>query len=165
MSQWRSALLAEEHDLASFDSGVAELTTWLNDSALRAQRAGTARTYVWAEPAGVRVVAYYSVTPAQVSRADVPRSFSAGFSVLPTYLLARLALDRSLHGRGQGTQLLLDALEVIVAAAGAAGGRLILVDAIDDAAHGFYRHHGFQPVTGTGRLVMKVETARTALHG
>ena len=62
-----------------------------------------------------------------------------------------------------GTQLLLDALERIVAAATNAGGRLIAVDALDDAAHGFYRHHHFQPIQGSRRLVMKIATARAAL--
>lgn len=85
-------------------------------------------------------------------------------SQFPAYLLARLALDGSLCGQGLGGQLLRDALEVIVAAANHAAGRLIVVDAIDDAAAAFYRHYGFQPVTGDPRrLVMKVATARNAL--
>jgi hypothetical protein len=44
-----------------------------------------------------------------------------------------------------------------------AGGRLIAVEALDDAAHRFYRHHDFQPVQRSRRLVMKIATARAAL--
>ena len=53
--------------------------------------------------------------------------------------------------------------ERIVAAATNAGGRLIAVDALDDAAHRFYCHHDFQPIQGSRRLVMKIATARAAL--
>jgi predicted N-acetyltransferase YhbS len=38
--------------------------------------------------------------------------------VIPVYLLARLALDRSLHGQGLGAELLLDVLTRVVDAAG-----------------------------------------------
>jgi hypothetical protein len=38
------------------------------------------------------------------------------------------------------------------------------VDALDDAAHSFYRHHDFQPIQGSRRLVMKVATARAAVE-
>lgn len=79
------------------------------------------------------------------------------------YLIARLALDVSLHGRGRSAQLLLDALGGVVRAAEISGGRLIVVDAIDDAAQQFYEHFGFIPVNNRpGRLVMKVSTVEAA---
>lgn len=92
------------------------------------------------------------------------RSLSAGYSTIPGYLIARLALTQALHGQGLGTQLLLDALERVAAAAMNAGARLIAVDALDDAAHSFYRRHDFQPIQGSHRLVMKIATARTVLE-
>ncbi|WP_285706278.1 hypothetical protein [Microtetraspora sp. NBRC 16547] len=46
----------------------------------------------------------------------------------------------------------------------AVGGRLIVVDAIDEGAADFYAHHGFLPVKGNPcRLVMKTATAQAAL--
>lgn len=80
-------------------------------------------------------------------------------------LLARLALDESRHGHGLGSELLIDALQVIVGASEAVGGRLIVVDAIDQAAHDFHRHHDFVPMAGERRLAMKVATARAAIAG
>lgn len=155
------ALLDEAHDTTRFDCGNIELDTWLQHQALRAQLAGTARTYVWADERTVE--AYVSIAPTQVTRAEVPRSMSGGYSLIPAYLIAKLAVDRSLHGRGLGAELLVDALEIIVTVADDAGGRLIVVDAIDDSAHSFYLHHDFQPIVGSRRLVMKVATARAAL--
>lgn len=117
-----------------------------------------------APSAAPRVRAYYSIAPTQVAAEELPsRSLAGGYTVVPGYLLARLALDRALQGQGLGSELLIDALIRITDAASQAGGRLIVVDAIDDDAHGFYRHHDFQPVEGSRRLVMKVATARAAL--
>jgi hypothetical protein len=62
-----------------------------------------------------------------------------------------------------GSELLVDVLERIVAAARAGGGRLIVVDAIDDEAHAFYRRHDFVPITGSMRLYLKVATAEAVL--
>lgn len=164
MTDWCSEPLSEVHDTACFDCGNELLGTWLRQHALRAQRANTARTSVWTAPEDKRVVAYYSIAPTQILRHEVGGSFAAGYSVLPAYLLARLALDRSLHGQGLGAELLVDALETIVTAAGIGGGRLIVVDAIDESAAAFYRRHDFEPVKGNDRrLVMKVATARRAL--
>lgn len=164
MTRWKTRPLEDHHDLSAFSCGVESLDGWLRTQAVRATRADTARTYVWTRPGSQTVVAYYAVAPTQIRREALSRSMTGGVSVVPSYLLARLALDRSLHGRGLGGQLLRDALEVIVAAASQAAGRLIVVDAVDDAAAAFYRHYDFRPVTGNPRrLVMKITTARQAL--
>ena len=78
-------------------------------------------------------------------------------------LVGRLAIDTSLRGQGYGEQLLLDALGKAVAASEIGGGRLIVVDAIDDEAPAFSAFH-FVPVrTRERRLVMKMSTAAKAL--
>lgn len=164
MTRLKTQPLSERHNLSAFSCGVESLDIWLRTHAVRAGRADTARTYVWTEPGSLTVVAYYAIAPTQVRRGDVSRAMTGGISVIPGYLLARLAIDRSLRGRGLGGQLLRDALEVIVSAAAQAAGRLIVVDAIDDVAAAFYRHYDFRPVAGNPRrLVMKITTARQAL--
>lgn len=109
------------------------------------------------------MLAYFSLAPTQVVRAEVPAKLAGGYSVVPAYLLARLALDNTLHGQGLGAELLLDALARIVDAAKAGGGRLVVVDALDDQAAAFYRHHDFIAVPGTSRLYLKISTAETIL--
>lgn len=164
MSDWVSQPLAEDHDTAQFDSGNESLDRWLQRVALRAQRAGIARTIVWTRPGERTVVAYHAIAPTQVARNELPsRSLSAGYTRVPGYLIGRLALDQALHGQGLGTELLLDALERIVEAADRAGGRVIVVDAIDEAADRFYRHHGFDAIEDSNRLVMKLATAAAIL--
>ncbi|HEY6793502.1 MAG TPA: hypothetical protein VI248_02340 [Kineosporiaceae bacterium] len=164
MSDYLSALLGPDHEVGAFRCGRESLDGWLRSQARRAQEAGTARTYVWTKPGSPGVLAYYSIAPTQVTKADVPKSLTGGYSTIPGYLLARLALDTGLHGQGLGTELLLDALGRIVDAAGTGGGRLIVVDALDEPAKAFYRRHDFIPVEGTMRLYLKVATARAALE-
>ena len=56
------------------------------------------------------------------------------------------------------------ALERIVRAADEGGGRLVVVDAIDDVAAGFYEHFGFRATPGTMRLSGKVSTIRGSVR-
>ncbi|MDR1266429.1 MAG: hypothetical protein LBK42_12955 [Propionibacteriaceae bacterium] len=150
--------LASWHDLAGFDCGLEALDRWLVDMARRFDAQGVARTYVWTEPGRSRVVAYYAVAPTQLTRAELPRGAAGGHSVVPGFLLARLALDRSLQGLGLGRQLLVDALETISRAALLSGGRIVVVDPADQRAAGFYAAHDFLP-TGMGdRLYLKTAT-------
>ncbi|MEU4534876.1 GNAT family N-acetyltransferase [Streptosporangium sp. NPDC023825] len=161
---WRSQPLHEEHDPSAFDCSVPVMNEWLARMALRAQRSDTARTYVWSVPGSHHVVGYFSVTPTEVRRAEVGGSLSGGVSIVPGYLLARLALDRHLHGQGLGAELLVNAVSKIVSASETAGGRVIVVDAIDGRAADFYASHGFTPVKNDPhRLVMKMATARASL--
>jgi hypothetical protein len=68
-----------------------------------------------------------------------------------------------LHGQGLGAELLHDAMDRIVTAADIASGRLIVVDAIDETATAFYRHHDFQLRDNPHRLVLKLSTVRKVL--
>ena len=79
-------------------------------------------------------------------------------------LLARLALDSALQGRGLGGVLLAEALGRIVSATEVIAARFVVVDAIDDAAAGFYHHHGFRPIPGSLRLVQEVSDIAAALR-
>ena len=160
---WLASRLAADHDTSAFDSGQPALDQWLRREALRAQQQDVARTYVWTAPDSPVVVAYYSLCPTQVAAASVSRSVAGGHSVVPGILLARLAVHRDLQGRGLGSQLLRDALEVCVASSRIGAGRLIVVDPIDAAARAFYLHHNFIDTRAGDRMVMKMATARNAL--
>lgn len=165
-NEFESVALTAQHDVARFDCGVSTLNVWLAEQALRAQQAGTARTFVWVtaeEPE--RMWAYYSLAPTELARGDLSRGQSSGYSTVPGYLLARLAVHTDLHGLGYGGQLLVDALIRAARAAEAGGGRLVVVDALDDAAASFYRHHDFTPVKDNPhRLVLKMTSVRQLLE-
>jgi len=79
-------------------------------------------------------------------------------------MLARLALDRSLHGQGLGGALLADAMARVIDAIEIVTARFVLVDAIDELAAGFYTHHGFRPVPKTPKLIAKLTDITAATH-
>lgn len=162
---YSSTRLTAEHETAPFDCGTESLNKWIRSQALRAERAGITATTVWTQPGRTRVLAFHAISPTVITREALPTSgMAAGFSSVPGYLLGRLALDHQLHGNGLGSQLLLDAIEVMVEAAKRGGGRVIVVDAIDDNAVSFYEHHDFIRVGETRRLAMKIATARSVVQ-
>jgi GNAT superfamily N-acetyltransferase len=164
VTDFRSEVLGDSHRIDDLGCGKQSLDSWLREQSRRAQSAGIARTYVWTRPGSPDVLAYYAIAPTQVKRADLPRAAPpGGYSTIPGYLLARLALAASLHGQGLGGELLVDALGRIVGAARISAGRLIVVDALDHDAHAFYRRYDFIPVDGSNRLYVKVATAEAVL--
>jgi GNAT superfamily N-acetyltransferase len=155
--------LSDGHDLASFHCGRPELDEWLTCHARNAIGQGT-RTYVLLGDDRV-LAGYFAIAPHLVEREELPPRIGRGApSKIPAVLLAKLALHERLHGQGLGAELLVRALRTIVTAARAAGGKLIIVDAIDQAAASFYRRHDFQSVgSDPHRLVMKISTAARTL--
>ncbi|NNH75903.1 GNAT family N-acetyltransferase [Nocardia uniformis] len=148
--------------MSQFDCGKEVLNKWLRSNALSADKGMTSRTYVWVIDDDPHVKAYYSIAPTSVDRArdGVTMSDAAGLPYVPAFLLAKFALDKSLHGQGYGEELLVDAVTKIMGAAQASAGRLIVLDAIDQQAFTFYQKYGFIPVQNTeNRLVMKMSTA------
>ncbi|MEV6924704.1 GNAT family N-acetyltransferase [Dactylosporangium sp. NPDC051485] len=157
-----SETLSEHHDTSVFDSSKPDLDGWLQQHAMTTEARRTGRTFVWHEDH--RVVAYYTIAAHLVVREGLPRALSRGNPAqIPAVLLARLALDKTLHGQGHGGALLADALHRIVVATQTVAARFVVVDAIDGAAHGFYQHHGFREIPGSMRLVQKVSDIAAAI--
>lgn len=161
---YRVEPLAAGHDLDAFDCGRDALTLWLRQHARSATGQGT-RTYLLIEEATGAVTGYFAVAPHLIERDDASRGVGRGAPQrIPAILLAKLALHSGLHGQGLGAELLVHALTTIVAAARSVGGRLVVVDAVDEDAASFYRAHDFQPSpTDPRRLIMKLSTAARAL--
>lgn len=84
---------------------------------------------------------------------------------IPTILVARLAVDRRFQGRKLGTRLLAEALRRAVAASDAAAARVVVVDAIDERAAGFYRERGFiESPEDPLRLFRKISDIRRTIE-
>lgn len=134
-------------DLDGFDCGVPALDEWLRQFALSDQVAGASVTYVLER--GLQIVGFYALAPHAIEPEEAPRRLGAGLPRqrgIPVILLARLGLDRSMHGTGLGGDLLKDALARCAAAADDIGGRAVLVHANDAEAARFYQRFGFVPL-------------------
>lgn len=160
-------------DLTTSDCGVDAYNQWLSRSAVGAVKAGTAAVHLLVKEGSnqtePQVLGYVAITPTAVVRDELPGSVARGMpTMIPGYLLAKVALDSSLrgdHNARWGTQLLVQALRRIVEAATVGGGRVVVVDADNEGLLAFYRGHSFLP-TGVNplRLYMKVATARALLE-
>lgn len=165
MTALQLVLLTAEHDLTSFDCGNRQLNVWLVDHALASQRADLARTYLALD--GDAVPGYVSLTTGSVRREDAPSRYARGMPrhPIPTILVARLAVDRRHQRQRLGSRLLAEALRKAVAASDAVAARLVVVDAIDDEAAGFYRRWGFLDVPDNPhRLYRKITEIRRSLE-
>ena len=129
------------------------MNLWLDRHARQAASVGSARTYVVTDSEQERVVGYHALTAGAVEHAAATARTIKGMPryPVPVVLLARLAVDRTVAGRGLGAWLLRDAMIRTVAAADTIGVRALLVHAHDDDALSFYVRHGFEP-SPTGRL-------------
>ena len=156
-------MLGPEHRTDLFASGQPQLDRWLNEHALDSQARRTARTFVW-HAGDTQVVAYYALAAHLLERDDLPtRLGRGGPRQTPAVLLARLALDRSLHGRRLGGALLADALARVIPATETVAAGFVVVDAIDDAAARFYEHHGFRTIPNTRRPIAKLTDLAAAI--
>ena len=155
------------HDVARFGSGEPDLDAWLRDHAARAARARVAQTFVWVAAGGHEVVGYYALSAHAVPRAEVPSRIGRGVpDPVPAALLAKLALERSLHGQRLGDLLLVDALlRVLEASESGPAVRAIVVDAAIDRGRALYARFGFVPAPGRDdRMIVRAETIASGLR-
>jgi len=98
--------LRREHLLDRFDCGKEDLNRFLIRQAWNNQQSHSAQTYVLAKD--LRVLGYYSLAAASVSHDEATQRVKKGLArhPIPVILLARLAVDVSIHGRGVGSALL-----------------------------------------------------------
>lgn len=137
--------LRREHVLDAFDCGKEELNNFLKRQAWNNQQAHSAQTYVLAKD--LAVLGYYSLAAGSVTHEEATERVRKGLArhPIPVILLARLAVDVSMQGKGIGPALLKDALLRAASAADTIGARALLVHAKDDNAKRFYEHFNFEP--------------------
>jgi predicted GNAT family N-acyltransferase len=90
-----------------------------------------------------RIAGYYTLASASVLLADLPMALSKRlprYPTVPAIRMGRLAVDNEFKGIGLGGALLADALTRSMCSEIAA--YALMVDAKDDSATAFYKHHG-----------------------
>lgn len=158
--------LGSEHRINGFDCGVGSLDIWLVKHARAAAGAGSARTYVVVDAKQDRVVGYHALSVASVEHGEATERARKGMPrhPIPAMLLARLAVDRTVRGKGIGAFLLGDAMRRALAVAEQAGIRLLLVHAVNDEARAFCGHFGFEASpTDPANLQLLMKDVRLAL--
>jgi len=142
---WREEPIGWHHDRKSFDCGSPELNEYFERYARQNHESGGAKTFVLVSPADpVRVMGFYSISPGAIEFARVPAKLTKklGRHEVPVFRLGRLAIDRSVQGRGLGGDLLLAAGERALAVAAEVGGVALAIDAKDEKAAKWYERFG-----------------------
>lgn len=159
-------------DRGAFASGVEALDRYFRERVTQDVRRRVASCFVAldreggvsAKHEGTSVIGYYTLSAASVLLTDLPATVASKlprYPTVPAVRLGRLAVARTRHGQGLGAALLADALARSLASEIAAFA--LIVDAKDDSASAFYRHHGFVPFADApATLFLPLATARAA---
>jgi len=141
---FRLEALASHHERHGFSCGIEALDQYFQARVTQDMRRRVTACYVAVESVSNRVAGFYTLAAADVPLTDIPEPLSKRlprYPSVPVARLGRLAVDLDFQGRRLGAALLWDALdrsrrsEVAVFA--------LVVDAKDEDAERFYRHHGF----------------------
>ena len=109
-------------------------------------RAPSRRAYSYSILLWGKVMAYYSLASSAVTTNTAPGRFRRNMpDPIPVVVLGRLAVDKSLHGKGVGRALVRDAGLRVIQVAETIGIRGMLVHALSDEARDFYLRVGFEP--------------------
>jgi len=140
---FRLAPLDAAHDRTMFKCASEPLNRYLREQVTQDIRRRVAACFV-ASADERRIAGYYTLASASLLLADLPVSTGKKlprYPTVPAVRMGRLAVDQAFMGQGLGGALLADALDRAVRSEIAA--YAMMVDAKDEVAADFYRHHGF----------------------
>jgi GNAT superfamily N-acetyltransferase len=112
------------------------------------------------------IFGYYSMSPSSIAYARTPELVRRGLARhdVPTFRLARLAVDLKVQGQGLGGQLLLSAGERCLLASTEVGGVAILIDAKNGRVAAWYASYGALPLLDAPlSLLLPLTTVAAAL--
>ncbi len=158
--------LADGHTYDDFSCGDLGVDSWLRERATKAERSGSARTFVVCD--GSRVVAFYCLSNAIFSREELASAKQRRGvpSEVPAVLIGQLGVDRRYQRQKLGQHLLRDAMGRALHLSEHSGVVVMHLHASTEEARAFYLHLdlGFvvsrsEPLT----LYLPLETIRNAV--
>ena len=156
-------LLGKDHDRDSFGCGVESLDRYLKTQAGQDLRRKANAVFILSEIGEpTRILGYYTLCAMAISQGDVPeiaRQHVPRYPLVSATLIGRLAVSKDRQGQRLGAVLLADALQRAFEIASTVGSSMMIVDALDEAAAGFYAAHGFVRLPDSMRLVLPMRLA------
>ena len=151
---FRMETSSEAAGRSAFSCGQEALDRYFQTQVTQDIRRRVASCFVAVETAGGIVAAYHTLASAGIPITEPPAELAKKlprYPSIPAVRAGRLAVDARFQGRGLGAALLADALARVMASGPAA--YALLVDAKDESAAAFYRHHGFRPLLSHPRTL------------
>jgi predicted GNAT family N-acyltransferase len=159
----RIAILSDTHDRDGFTCGVESLDRYFKTQAGQDVRRKANAVFVLSQEAVPdRVLGYYTLCAMAISQGEVPeaaRKHIPRYPLVSCTLIGRLAVAKDQQGRRLGSILLADALQRAFDSASTVGSSMVIVDALDEAAAGFYAAHGFVRLPDSLRLILPMRQA------
>jgi GNAT superfamily N-acetyltransferase len=159
----RIVLLGEEHDRGSFTCGIESLDRYLKTQAGQDVRRKANAVFILSEVSEpTHLLGYYTLCAMAISQGDVPeaaRKQVPRYPLVSATLIRRLAVAKERQGQRLGTVLLADAVQRAFDSAGTVDSSMVMVDALDEAAAGFYAAHGFVRLPDSLRLALPMRMA------
>jgi ribosomal protein S18 acetylase RimI-like enzyme len=160
-TQYRIEPLGDKHDRAAFSCGVEALDRYLQRQASQDVSRRVAAAFVITAD-GTTIAGFYTLSAHLVNLTDLPESVAKRlprYLNVPATLLGRLAVSENFRGQGIGELLLLDALKRALGNTREVASAVVVVDAKDERARGFYSDHDFIPLpTQPNRLFYPMKT-------
>lgn len=146
--KFREKPLSKQHNRQDFDCGDRQLNEFLQRYARQSHEKQTVKTYVVTEVGSEKIIGFYSITISTLTYDSLPKSLQKGLGryAVPTYLLARLAVDKAYQGQGIGGTLLVKALARCKRVAEEVGGIGLLIEAKNEAVADWYQLFGAMPL-------------------
>jgi GNAT superfamily N-acetyltransferase len=147
--------LVSAHDRTEFTCGVEALDRYFRHQVGQDVRRRVTACFVAREIATDAIAGFYTLAAGSVLLADLPAPLTKRlprYPSVPVARLGRLAAASAYQGRKLGGALLWDAIdratrsEIAVYA--------MVVDAKDEAAENFYRHHGFFALSAMPKILI-----------
>ena len=168
ITTWHEEPIGKRHDRGAFDCGEAALNEFLQRYARKSHEMGGAKTFLAINDADNNtIVGYYSLSPASIAYARTPELVRRGLARhdVPTFRLARLAVDLKVQGQGLGGQLLLSAGKRCLLASAEVGGVALLIDAKNARVAAWYASYGALPLLDAPlSLLLPLTTVEAALR-
>lgn len=136
--------LVSEHDRTAFKSGVEPLDRYLATQASQDIRRRVSACFVAVEATSKTVAGYYTIATSSIPLPDIAAATARKlprYPLVPAVRIGRLAVAEAHRGKGLGAALLVDGIARALRAEIMAFA--VVVDAKDESAVAFYRHHGF----------------------
>ncbi|MGH6823956.1 MAG: GNAT family N-acetyltransferase [Methylocella sp.] len=165
----RIVALDGRHGRKGFTCGDESLDLYLKTQASQDVRRKANAVFVLTGPSEQTwILGCYTLCVMALSQGDVPvaaRKHIPRYPLVSATLIGRLAVAKDRQGQRLGAVLLPDALQRAVENASTAGSSMAVVDALDEAASGFYAAHGFVRLPGSLRLVLPMRLAGRMVEG
>jgi len=162
----RRRALAEDDDRQAFDHGRDSMNGWFRRHAWANHASGASRVTVLTVVGSGAIIAYVTLSAAQIERAFLPKSQQRNRpDPLPATLFGQLAVHKDHQGQGHAASLLLYALTTALKAADMVGSIGVITHPLDDWVRAFYAKFGSEDLPFDPRRAMIVRMAELRKSG